>query len=618
MSTRSARRIGITRRSLLRGGVVGIALTPLLAGCDPLASASLTSVPTSLPTVGAAATSVLVQATPSATATPPPPTPTRTPVPTATPLPTATPIFSTAARLHGDQTLRIGMVDEPITLDPTLVDDATSVAAVDQLFMRMMRFKPDLTVEPDLAESYSVSPDGKIYTFRLRDWKWSDGKSGSARDFVYALQRQADPRTAAPLTVYVEAIKGGSALVGALGTVDRPKQASDADLQKLRDALGVKALDDRTLQIELVGPTPYFLTMLPLTNLSPLRQDVVEKGGDSWTQPGSLISNGPFVLESRVPRQKLTLKRNPQYGAKAPTLARVELSFVSESAALSAYSQGQLDVVASVGAADRASVKADQSLLAELALSQRPVTCYVGFAHKRKPFDNARVRQAFQLGVDVASLCEQTLGGAAKPARSFIPPGMPGNQPDLGLGYDSARAAKLLADAGYPSGQGFPKMTLVYGATATNKAVAERVQADLKTTLGLDIGIEGWSPATYLDRVAAEGPSLFLLRWAGDYPHPDAWLRTAFHSAAAANYGKWSNAPFDRFVEQAEVEQSPARALDLYSQAQTVLVGEAAGLWLYHPAQLRLVKPWVKGLVSTPVDPAPGSTFWDHVQIEAH
>ena len=240
MPTRPGRRPGTTRRQLLRSGAVataGIAFAPLLAACGLIGGAS----DSGTPTVGAstrAQTSPLPDATPppAATAAPTLPisTPTRTPPPTVTPVPTPTPIFSTATKLNGDQTLRIGMADEPTTLDPSLVDDAPSAAVVDPLFARLMRYKYDLTVEADLSESYTVSPDGKTYTFKLRDWKWSDGKAGSALDFVYAFQRLADPRTAAPRTLYVEAIKGGSALTGALGTVDQPKQASDADLQKLR------------------------------------------------------------------------------------------------------------------------------------------------------------------------------------------------------------------------------------------------------------------------------------------------------------------------------------------------------------------------------------------------
>lgn len=605
----------LRRRSFLKSvaAVGGIAaLTPLAAACGSPATPTAAPKPTEAPKVEAKPTEA---AKPAATAAP---KPTEAPKPTAAPA-KPTEAAKPAAQLHKEQILKFNILGETRTVDPTHAEDTNSSVVIQQIFARLVRYKSDLSVEGDIAESWTVAPDGKSYTFKLKDTKWSDGKPVTAKDFEYAFKRMADPKVASPYSHFIYTIKGVEAYNSALGTKEKPLTPSDADLAKLRDAVGVKAVDDKTLKIDLEVPASFFLSLLAHSNMAPVRQDVVDKHGDKWTDADKIVSNGPFLLESWTPKSDIVMKRNPSYFGKAPTLEKIKLTFMSEDAtAFAAYQNNELDISHSIPDAQIPQIRQDPKLKAEIVETNELATYYVGLNNKEKPFNDKRVRQAFQMAVDTKTLCEKVLAGVPRPAKSFIPPGMPGHQPEIGFDFNPQKAKELLAQAGYADPKTFPKVTLVYNTSSGHKLRMEYVQAQIKQNLGVDIGVENWEGQTYFRKVATEHPLMYRIGWIGDYPHPNNWLNEVFKTGSGQNYGLYSNKEFDDLNAKALSETDPKKALDLYAQAQKLLVEDAGALWLYYYGRFRLVKPWVKGLVTTPIDSYLGSMHWKDIQILAH
>ncbi len=600
--------IRMRRRQLMKVlAAGGVGMTALIVACAPPPPQPAAAPPPTTAPAAAAPTPTSAPAKPAA----PAPTPTAVAQPAAAPKPAA-------EQLAKDQIFRFNIFGEPNTIDPTLAEDNNSSVVVTQLFDHLVRYKPDLTLEPTVADSWSVSSDGKVWTFKLKDVKWSDGKPVTAKDFEYSLKRLADPKTASPYAEFIIDVKGFEDYHAALGTKEKPKQPTDAELAKLRDALGVKAVDDKTLQIELAHPIGYFVNLLAHTNLAPIRQDVVEKFGAKWTDPANIIVNGPFTLESWSPKSKIVLKRNPNYSGKAPTLERIEITFVTEeTTAYASYLNNELDVSHTVADAQIPQLRTDAKLSKEIVQSTQLATYYIGFNYQKSPFDKKQVRQAFQLAIDTKTLCEKVLYGVPKPAKSFIPPGMPGHQPDIGFDFNPAKAKALLAEAGYPDGKGFPPVTLSYNTSPAHKLRMEYIQAQLKQNLGIDIQLENWEGATYFRKVATEHPPMYRAGWLGDYPHPNNFLRQLWETGSGENFSQYSNKQFDDLVRKAAAEPNIEKALPLYAEAQKIMVDDAPAIWLYFVGVFRLVKPWVKGLTPTPLDAYFGSLNWRNIQILA-
>jgi len=521
--------------------------------------------------------------------------------------------------LAKDQVLHFNLLDEPNTIDPSYDEDTTEETVIKQTFVGLVRYKPDLTVEPAIAESWKISADAKQFTFKLRDTKWSDGTPVTANDFEYAFKRFLDPKIASSYAFFLYDVKGAEAYNTALGTSDKPLNPSDADLAKLRDAVGVKALDAKTLQVDLAVPAVYMLNIFAQGDLSPLKKDVIDKYGDKWTEPANIVSNGPFKLKSWEHKSKMVLERNPNYFDKAPTLERIEFSFITEDApAWAAYENNELDISHTIPDAQIPQLRTDPKYSKEVIEGTQLATYYVSMNTNKPPFDKKEVRQAFQMAVDTKTLCEKVLNGTCRAAKSFVPPGMPGYQADIGFDYNPTKAKELLAKAGYPDGKGFPEVTLVYNTSTGHQLRMEYVQSQLKQNLGINIKLENWESKTYFRKVDTDKPQMARMGWMSDYPHPNDWLRIVWASDAGQNYLKWKNTQFDDLVTKAAAEVDQKKAIDLYNQAQKILVDEAPAIWIYYYGTFRLVKPWVKGLVTTPQDPNIGAYFWKDIQIAAH
>lgn len=529
--------------------------------------------------------------------------------PTGAPGVTVTP---TGEVLGENQELRVRTLGEPTTLDPQIAAFANDINIIKQLFRGLLWYDENLGVvsaaakEVPSKENGGISEDGLTYTFKLRDdLAWSDGERLTASDFEYSLKRLFDPAVGAQGYYY----SFYTNIVGAeaYSTGEGPA-----------DGVGVTAVDDATLEIKLTKVQPTLLQLLALWPAFPVRQDVIEEHGEAWTEAGNLIGNGPFVLKEWVHEDHITIEANPNYwGDDKPTLQRIVFQMIpDESVALIAYQNNELDMTdIPLPDTKRFEGNPEQLKYAELT------TFAQEFNNTREPFDDPLVRKAFKLAVDSQAYVDSVRQGSGLPAFSWIPPGMPGYNPNMGTDYafDPEKAKQFLADAGYPNGEGLPDITVTIADTQAGRLTAEFLQEQLRTNLGVNIDIEILESATYEDRYLASDFQFVLGGWGADYADPENWLPQLFGTNAGLNQYKYSNPEVDDLFAQAAVELDNDKRLDLYDRAQKIIIDEDMGVApLYYRIRNWLVKPWVKGVITTGLDASPGDWFYTNIRILAH
>ncbi len=478
---------------------------------------------------------------------------------------------------------------DPLTLDPTLVGEINSAYVICQLFSGLVDLSPEVSVVPDVAHSWQVLEGGRKFVFYLRDdVQWSDGRAVTAGDFEYTWKRVLDPVTGATSVNRLYDLKGAKDFHQGRGTADE---------------IGVQALDDVTLAVELEAPTGYFLHMLTNIAYYPIPRHVVDARGEAWTKIGNIVTNGPFVLNAWQRGDLMVFARNPAYhGSFTGNLERVELAFnVADP-----YARDDLDIVTVQPLmVDRAR----QSLTDAHISFSNPQVEVVGFDVSRPPFDDPRVRQAFAMAVDKETLADVVLKGHVSPARGgFVPPGIPGHSAEIGQPYDPARARKLLAQAGYPGGRVFPSVNLL--TRMIREPRVEYLQTQWRENLGVEITWERMSFRLLFDRLRSKPPHIFLVAWTADYPDPDNFLRVS----ETWQHTRWQNDTFDRLVAEARRVMDQEKRMKLYRQADRILMEEAVIVPLYYRRANLLVKPWVSKLPT----PVIGWPRWKDIIIEQH
>jgi oligopeptide transport system substrate-binding protein len=505
---------------------------------------------------------------------------------------------------HG---FRVYWFPPPVTLDPAMAYRHFSITPIDQLFSGLAELTPEMDVVPDVARSWEVSEGGRKYIFHLRDdVYWSDGTLVTAGDFEYAWKRVLNPTTGSPNASLLYDIKGAQAFHQ--GACPEPAEGEDGV-----GGLGVWALDEVTLVVELEGPTGYFLQLLAYSATYPVPRHVVEVHGEAWTERGKIVTNGPFRLEAWQRGESMVLARNPEYyGRFRGNLQRVELYLqrIDPSARLEMYEADGLDILNITFfqplEIDGAGQRHAWDYISLPGLS----TAYVGFDVSRPPFDDPRVRRAFVLATDRETLADVILRGHDSPATGgFVPPGMPGYSAGIGLPYNPEQARQLLAEAGYPGGRGLPAVDLLTPSIATGDEVLKYLQAQWRENLGIETTWEAVERVMYLDRLAREPPHMFLMRWTADYSDPDSFLR-----AANLHLTRWQNEAYERLVEEARRVTDQGERMKLYGQADRILVQEAAIMPLCYHRQHLLVKPWVRRYPTSAIK----WWFWKDVIIEPH
>ena len=438
-------------------------------------------------------------------------------------------------------------------------------------------------VVPDMARGWEVSEDGRKYVFHLRDdVRWSDGTPVTAGDFEYAWKRMLDPSIGAPYASLLYDVKGARAFHQ--GEVSDP------------DRVGVRALDEVTLVVELEEPTAYFLHLVALSVTWPAPRHVIAVHGEAWTEVGNIVTNGAFRLEAWQRGQFMTLTRNPEYhGRFMGNVQRVEVCFIpwhDWSTKLKMYEANDLDVCAVWAFPPVERDRARQRYAGEdWPVVGLPGTLCIIFEGRRPPFDDPQVRWAFVLATDRETLADVVEKGPSLPATGgFVPTGMPGHSAGIGLPYDPDRARHLLAEAGYPGGRGFPVVGV--STLPVNEPVVEYLQRQWRENLGVEATCEAMEQAKYLDRLERELPHLYCSRWGADYPDPDNFLRVAVSSMKGLSW--WQNEAYDALVEEARRVMDQEERMKLYRQADRILVEEAPIMPLVYHWWTDLLKPWVR------------------------
>lgn len=519
-------------------------------------------------------------------------------------------------KLAKDQVLRVQLEDEPASLDPGQTQYTYETAVLRAVVEPLLRPKPDLSgVEPAAAQSYEVNSAGTAYVFHLRAAaKYWDGTAVKAQDFVFAWQRLIDPRLAAPNeTIFADAVLNGEKV--SLMDPQRDKATIDAAL----NTLGLKAIDDLTFQVQLAHPDPAFIWLAAMPAAAPIRRDVVAKGGDQWASaPDTLVTNGPYRVTEMVKNDHIRVERNPGYWGPKPSLARIDFMIVNDGAvALTKYRNGELEEV-SVQPAQAASVNSDSALNRQLVKTPNLTVFWIVFRVNSPPLNNVKLRQALSQAIDRDAFVSQVFQGEATAAQTFIPKGMHGNSPTLvGQKFDVAQARATLAASGLSAKQ----VSLTYAFDQSSdfaKATAKFVHDQLKTNLGIELNLQGLDPNTLSSRVEAGQFQITGPRgWTADYPDPADWY-DLFLTSSSNNIAFWQSQQYDNFVSVARTDVQPARRDQEYLQAQSMLVGEAPVVFLAQTVSWYLVQPYVRGLVTSPIEEWPGATAPSEISIAPH
>ena len=502
------------------------------------------------------------------------------------------------------QVLRINLAGEPATIDPNRVSWSREHTAAVQVFEGLLCFDHDLSLKalvakdiPSLANG-GISTDLMTYSFKLRpDVTWSDGRKLKAQDFEYSIKRMLSPDIASAYASFYFDIVGAEAYNGAANE-------DDATKTQLKNAVGIKALDDLTLQITLNQPRSTFLQLMSLWPTYPVREDIISQYGNKWTEPPHYIGNGPYILTEWVHDDHMTFKPNPNYWGTKPKLTEIYMTMITDiNTELEAYENNKLEI-SRVPLGMEKAVMADPVLSKEILCYPQLATCALEFNVKKPPFDNVKVRQALASAIDRVSLVDKVRGGIGKPALSWIPPGIPGHDPSLGKEYEfnTTKAKELLAAAGYADLDNFPVLTFQYPDTAGNSLIAEFLQAQIKDNLGINLTLEPMEPKSFTQLVEQREHTWYLGWCFADYPDPDEWLPELCGPDASQNNTGYSNPKFDALIKQAKSELDNTQRLQLWDEAHKMVMADVPIVPMFYEEQLFLVKPTVKGLKTTAMD----------------
>ena len=460
---------------------------------------------------------------------------------------------------------------EPESIDPHIVSDQVGMRISSALFEGLCRIDEAGKPQPGMAERWEMTPDRKTYTFHLRpNTTWSDGAPLTTQDFIYSWKRVLTPEF-------------GADYASQLYVVKNAQQYHEGTLKDFRQ-VGVTAVDDRTLRVELENPTPYFIDLCAFTAFYPVPQRIVEKHGTAWIKPGSLIGNGSYTLEDWLLDDRITLRRNERYwdAANVP-MKSIEILPISEpNTAINYFLTGQADLIVDKG-------MVPTSLTVKL--KQQPYfhtgpflgSYFTRFNVTRAPFDNPKIRLAFSLAIDRKRITEKITHLGERNAYSLTPPGTGQNyQPPPGPEFDPERARKLLAEAGYPGGKGFPRVEYLYFPKPIERNIAVELQAMWQEHLGISVDLAKQEWKIYLDSMKNKDYSLCRSSWVGDYNDPSTFLEM-FLSANGNNRTGFASTSYDALIAAAAREPDVNQRNTLFQQAEKFLVtDEAIIIPIYH------------------------------------
>ena len=484
------------------------------------------------------------------------------------------------------QELVRGNGTEVASIDPQKTEGVPESNVIRDLFEGLVNSDKDGNVVPAVAESWETK-DNKTFIFHLRhNAKWSNGDPVTAHDFVYSFQRVVDPATASPYSWYLE----------------MTTMANAADIiagKKDKSTLGVKALDDYTLEVNLETAVPYFVKMMGHTTVKPVHKATVEKWGDEWTKPEHFVGNGAYTLDKWVVNERMVMKRNPNYWDNKHTVINqvTYLPIENQQSEMNRFLSGEIDITSSVPLEQFRRLKKEHPN--ELKITGSLCTYYYGFNTKRAPFDDVRVRKALSYAIDRDIITNAILGQGQKPAFFLTPEitaGFNPVMPEYGTWTQKQRVAKakeLLKEAGFDASHPL-KFTLLYNTSENHKKLATAVQSMWKKELGVDISLENQEWKTFLDTRREGNYDVTRAGWCGDYNEASTFL-TLMQSNNASNDQRYDSKEYDGIMAKALESTSEKERSDLYVEAEKVLAKDMPIAPVYQYVNTRLVSPQIGG-----------------------
>ncbi|MCH8298577.1 MAG: peptide ABC transporter substrate-binding protein, partial [Chloroflexi bacterium] len=490
--------------------------------------------------------------------------------------------------LEGGRFVRL-FVDPP-TLDPHLTTDATSAQIIVEVFGGLVTIDKDLNVVPDLAESWDISSDGRVYTFRIRpDATFHDGKPVTAEDVRWSLERATNPLTEAPnVDQYLGDIVGVDA-----------KLAGDA-----LEISGVRVINDLTIEITIDGSKSYFLAKLTYPTAFVLDKENIEANPKNWFRKPN--GTGPFRMTEYKVGETLILSRNEGYHLGPPKLAEVEM-ILSGGTSMLMYENDEIDI-AGVGLADLDRLLDPTNRLnAELMRAAPSFSIqYIGLNVNEPPLDDRKVRQALNLAIDKREIATIVLGDQVVPATGILPPGFPGFSKSVsGYNFDPERARQLLRESKYGDDlENLPPITITTpGSFGANVSLDMEVVLSMwEKNLGIKTEFQQTEFATFLKDLNKRRFQMFDIGWIADYPDPENFLDILFYSDSSNNHTNYSNPEVDALLEKARVETDETLRFRIYNQVEQMILDDAPWIPLWYSGErYLLVKPYVHDYLQTPL-----------------
>jgi oligopeptide transport system substrate-binding protein len=518
------------------------------------------------------------------------------------------PLLSTGTSAQeGGKVLRVHQDTYPDVVDPQKSSYAEEIAILALPYEGLTKLDTNQETIPAAAESWEYNEDATQITFHLRDGlKFSDGSPLTAENFRYAVERTCDPVTAGEYQSILFEIVGCTEFAGlSTGEGDEPREYTTEEYDKARSALGAKAIDDRTLQLDLTNPAPYYHTIAYTWVFYPVKREIVEKDPDNWWKSAeNHIGNGPFKVTGIDEEQRWVFAANDNYWEGRPKLDSIEYRYIEDAAvALEAYRAGELDI-ATIEAPQIPEVEADPQLSEELVSYPWASTRNLDMNLTTEPFTDKKVREAFSYAIDRETLCGDVRSGNCTPALSWIPPGVPGEIETDKYGFDPDAAKQALAESSYGGPEGLPEITMTVSSEVSGRVQeAEWLAGQFRDILGVEVQIEPVDGTTLIAMrkdLTTHPQLLYFGGWIQDYPDPQNWLSVYWtcDSDFASDFG-YCNEEFDALTDKGDTTIDPDERIGYYEQAGKVLVDDVPGPFLFNDTGNFMVSPKVTGYTPT-------------------
>lgn len=521
---------------------------------------------------------------------------------------------------NGKQILRTNNGSEPGSLHPGTAQGSHDSWILEHIFEGLTTKTPEGKIIPGMAEKWEMSDDGLVWTFQLKDGvKWSNGDPVTAEDFRYAWMYALNPNTASQYAYQLYYIKGAESL-NAIGAEERakakeekrdPVPVSDEQMEEQASAVGIKAIDEQTLEVTLEKPVPYFLDLTSHYTYYPINKKVQEQNPEWYHEAEYFVSNGPFKLTEWRHNEKLTLAKNEfYYGKDQVKLDEVQLYTIEDlNTAWQLFKSGELDLLEELPAEVTGDMitKKDPEFHNAADLS----TYYFNLNTNVKPFNNAKIRKAMSMALDRKTITEHVAQGGQMPAYGIIPPGMPDVEGDFrenggDLFKEDLKEAKKLFEEGLREEglKKLPKITLLYNTSDNHKAIAEAAQEMWRKNLGIDqVVLENVEMQVKLDREQGGEYMISRAGWIGDYVDPMTYL-DLWVTEGPYNDSRWSNKKYDALIKKAKSSMDPNVRMAAMHEAEQILMDEMPVIPVYYYTKPHAIKEYVSGIY-TPINRQP-------------